>query len=286
MDRVVLEGVRSMPSPEEFAKLGAQLQSEATALSNRVAEASGVLPTLAEDVRIILAKAKSSSKQTRTLEIFESITARNRSLTDRIGLLYKRAKLIFDALREAPVEQTVITIRDRLQRVDPEKLADEELLALCYRARHTVEAAPGVLSLHLVLAHLPLDSLTLLHHDALCTFLGKPTGVDRAKGMAAPVFEAAVLDGIGLVVPGAGTVKAIIEVTQPHLEQEIQRFGQAATQIDRAFRLDDLLSDLCSFADSVDSCEQQARIGLDQYLEILQRDADWLADTLKQAARD
>jgi hypothetical protein len=262
-----------------------ELLAEATKLGLALKPMLVEIASLAPQADAILTDAIATSSSDRTKAILSQATAKHAEIIKAGVRLSSGSNIIIDRYEKSKHDEPLRTVLALLGNVDAAKLANEELLAQCVRARQTLEDAPEVWAVQVSSVNIPLYSLPFFHLNLLRAFLNRPSVLDSTFSGAAALFKALAKDFAGEVVPFLGTIETIVQLATPAMERDVERMRQATERLDRLFQFDDSLTNLTSHARYVESTIRLADEATTDYCARFERDAAWLIGALTAAAR-
>ena len=265
----------SSPIPEALLLL-----AEATKLGNALAALLSEIAALAPQVNTILASAIATSSSARTKSILQEAIDKHADLIRAGASLPNHSQVILERFKQSKHEVALRTVLALLDNIDVDKLADEELLAQCTRARQTIEQAPEVWAIQVSAVHIPLYSLPFFHLNLLREFLNRPSRLDQTFSGAIALFKAVAKDLAGEAVPFLGVLETVFELTTPAMERDVESMRHATNKLDRLFQFDDALTNVMSHARYVEAAIRFADDSTRAYSLHFERDATWLATAL------
>ena len=228
----------------DLASAAQQLWAEANRLNEGIPAVLDEIQALGLDVIQHMKGASASSKEIRTRAVFTALLEKQAVLASQAINLSNGTSTIASRFTDAKFAEAVGKMRSGLHDVDPEKLANEELLALCKRLCKTVFDAPDIWAFYIASAHIPVYALVYFHCAVLRAYLGRPGAVHRTLGVVTRLVKAAANDLAGELIPFLGVLETVVDLSTPQLEREIERLRQTTDDLDRIFQLDDRLSEL------------------------------------------
>jgi hypothetical protein len=191
---------------------------------------------------------------------------------------------ILAGFRAANLTGHIQQIRSHLSHVQPDRLADETLLAIAKRSWDAMEMAPYEWEIWTGTAAIPVFQASILFRDALGAYIKRPSFPKQLLEAATVVLKAAAKELIGKYNPIFGFAMVIAEVTTPHIERQINQMEQTVDMLDRTFLLDDTLSRGLEFLKYVEAALSVSERGVAETQERFNRSFSWL-DGLLQVAR-
>jgi hypothetical protein len=266
-----------------------QLLAEASRLAREeVPRAQRTIVSLAPHVEESLYEHVASSANERTKALCAGAAEKHgRLVVEAEGLSAGAGAITTRFLRgEASYRAKLEEVFARRARVDPAKLADEELLAECERVSQSVEETLlDAWALRVSSVQIPLFLLVFSHADVLRAFLGKKSAFGQALDGMRQLGGAALIDLAGTAIPWLGVIQTALELMRPQIEREIERMSAAIEYIDRLFGLDDQLNVLLEYASYTGVLVETADLSLAAAQGAFERDADWLIEVFAVIAR-
>lgn len=261
---------------------------EALRLAAGLPAALEKVQSLAEDVDRLLGEQAELSAHPRTREIGKDAQKKQQVFRAQVAGLSAVASKITHRSKEdinfaTTTWQEILTLNSK---VDPEKLAGEDLIAIATRAREAIEETPDTQALYIASIEIPLYSLAYFHAEIMAAFLGRPSPLRAALDTSAALFKAVGMDVAGTAIPFLGTLTTLFGLMKPRIERESQQM-RAANQIqDRQYQFDDQMTALLGIADFVEANTQLADQALTTTRAYFDINAAWLVEILKATARD
>lgn len=262
------------------------LWAKALQLSDEVTGFSDQLLTLGLEVIQLLAEQRDAVAHSRTKEMYSEAIDRHGSFLHEISDLGREVDLLREQARPRESAEQVQEVLAKLAGVDPEKLADEELLAVCKRAWAAIQAAPDTVSV--AVASTAISHFTLVHShlEVLNALLDRDPLDRRILDGVLTLAKAAALDLGGTVFPFLGTLEALFEVATPQIQRDADSMRATSAGVDRLFIFGDQLSLL---SQGVALSRANVRLASAVVIETnrgLERESRLLVDVFEGAAKD
>jgi hypothetical protein len=282
-----------MSTDDERAMFAAseKLWEEALRLADLVNGVNEELLSRGLDVIKLLSSVEAASANPRTRGIIKGAREKNSLYIKRGGSLsdiYK--ELLQEHGRE--IDFYIVhwqEVLKRNRRVDPEKIANEELLGLITQARQTMESAPAAAQVLVALAAIANYSQYLYYVDLLNALLQYPTKYRRTLDLAGVLAKAAVMDLAGTAIPFLGTLTTVIDtifdLAEPRIDKKVEELRKATEDYDRVCDFDDQLIELLKYADFAEENMGFADRTLKATHVSFAREAAWLSAVLGNAER-
>ncbi len=237
----------------------------------------------APDVNRLLTEQAADSVNSRTEAIYAEALEKHDRLKAQVSNLVVGSDQTGQRYKRDTYQTTVQEMLARLSRVDVKKLANDELLAQCTRARETIEATPDTAALPIASVHVTLYSVVYCHDDVLSAFLGRPSTGRRALETTGSLVKAIAADVAGTVVPFLATLGAVFDLLTPRIEREAERMRDARQHLDLLFQFDDQLTALLAYAGFAEKNTDLANQSLTTVNALFEQNAGWLIGVLRDA---
>lgn len=244
------------------------------------------------DVIKLLSAQEAASKNPRITAIIQGTRAHNQQTIANGGSL---ADGTHELLQASKQDNAFYTDRwqevlARNSRVDPQKIANAELLDLLTRARQTVERTPDAVETLVAVAVITQYAPTFYYADLLNVLLQYPTAYRRVLDAAGALAKEAILDLGGTVIPFLGTITTAVDTVfdfiEPRIDKKIAEFQQATVIFDRLCDFDDQLGELLGHQDFAEDIIRSAGLTLQTTRASFTTDAAWLSAVLGNAEQD
>lgn len=260
---------------EEAGRLGEVFQKARPQISERMVE----VVELVREAEFQSANSRTKAIFTEIMEKHARIAAREIEFSDDVAGL----------IRGSGYEDYVERVRKLMEltaRVDPAKIADEELLTQLARARKTVFDAPGLTAMQIASVMIPRFAQMAYFADAVNALLGYPAAFRQVLDVAGALVGALAEDIAGTMIPFLGVLRAVFELAETRIQKATEEIVGATKQIDRIFRYGDELDSILVYEVF---CEESLAVVVrssEIVRESVTRDDAWLSEALARAARD